>query len=100
MADKGRLQTVLAAAAAAVICGGAALFGVGFYRHAPREIPSAEIVHRQAQLPEVTMQGGKAEDKKEEYSSSSDSSREESRPDDSVQADVQTMSETSSSYAE
>lgn len=100
MADKGRLQTVLAAAAAAVICGGAALFGVGFYRHAPREIPSAEIVHRQAQLPEVTMQGGKAEDKKEEESSSSDSSREDSRPDDSVQADVQTVSETSSSYAE
>ena len=48
MADKGRLQTVLAAAAAAVICGGAALFGVGFYRHAPREVPSAENAGRQS----------------------------------------------------
>ena len=83
MAERSSMRNVLTAAAAAVICGGAALFGVRFYLDAPRAIPSAEVVHRSAQLPEVTARGGSDNPESREDSSSSESSRDESSKSDS-----------------
>ena len=103
MTERSRMRTVLAAAAAAVICGGAALFGVRFYLNAPRTVPSAEVVHRSAQLPEVTAQGNGDNSEKQENSSETSSSSESSR-DESSQSDsrpentaVRAVTESSSS---
>lgn len=81
MEKRSRRETIAAVAAAAVLTAGGAWFSAGFYRSAPREINSAEIVHRKPALPDITAEGG---GQTEKASSGNDSREENSSPENSL----------------
>ena len=95
-ADKRRRQTVAAIAASALLTLGWVWFSADFFRNAPREDLTAEIIHREAELPEISEENkGKTEESRQDDSEpDKDSSMEESSREDSSAADS-TASESS-----
>lgn len=85
MADKkSRRTAVTAMAAAAVITVGGVCFGALFYRNAPRSLTAAEVIHREADLPDITFSGTADNiSKADETSSLPESSRTDSSSQDS-----------------
>ena len=85
MADKkSRRTAVTAMAAAAVMTVGGVCFGALFYRNAPRSLTAAEVIHREADLPDITFSGTADNiSKADETSSSPESSRTDNSSQDS-----------------